>query len=407
MRNGWTINHYRFFRVLLGIYLLVHFAHLLPWAAELFSSDGMLADATSSPLLNAFPNLFSLIDAPWLVEVLVASGALAALALAMGRYDRLAALWLFYLLACLFGRNPLIANPSLPYVGWMLLLHVCVPKPRRGSVAADWRLPGALYLAAWVVLAAGYSYSGYTKLLSPAWVSGETVRIVLENPLARDHVWREWLLSTSPLLLQGVTWTVLYVELLFAPLAFWRRARPLLWLTMLLVQFGFLVLLNFADLTFPMLLIHLLTFDPAWVRPLQTKKGTERILYDGECGFCHGFVRFVLAEDRQVVFKFAPLQRMGAQQVAPLAGPEQEESLASLRVLCPDGTVRLRSRAVAHVLERLGGLWRLVALLIYAVPRPVADLGYDTVALIRRRLLPRPAGLCPLLPPALAARFEG
>jgi hypothetical protein len=40
-----------------------------------------------------------------------------------------------------------------------------------------------------------------------------------------------------------------------------RRLRPLAWTAMLLVHFGFLFLLNSPDLTAPMLLFHLLTFD--------------------------------------------------------------------------------------------------------------------------------------------------
>jgi hypothetical protein len=56
-------------------------------------------------------------------------------------------------------------------------------------------LPRHLFAAAWVALALSYSPSGYTKLLSPAWVDGETIRLVLENPLARDHALRSAVLA--------------------------------------------------------------------------------------------------------------------------------------------------------------------------------------------------------------------
>jgi hypothetical protein len=32
MRNGWTGGQYSLFRAVFGIYLLVHFAQLTPWA---------------------------------------------------------------------------------------------------------------------------------------------------------------------------------------------------------------------------------------------------------------------------------------------------------------------------------------------------------------------------------------
>jgi len=110
-----------------------------------------------------------------------------------------------------------------------------------------------------VVLALSYSYSGYTKLLSPGWVNGSAIAEVLQNPLARQNWVTALMLALLPMVLKGLKWTVLTVELLFAPLCLRSRARPWLWLwlIMLLVQFGFLLCLDFADLTLPMLLAHL------------------------------------------------------------------------------------------------------------------------------------------------------
>src|SRR5215468_6604128 len=51
-------------------------------------------------------------------------------------YHRTAALLLWYLSACLFGRNPLISNPALPFIGWLLLLHTLLPKAPYGSLTA-------------------------------------------------------------------------------------------------------------------------------------------------------------------------------------------------------------------------------------------------------------------------------
>ena len=43
--------------------------------------------------------------------------------LAAGYYDRIAGIVAAVILGWLFARNPLIANPSLPVVGWMLIAH--------------------------------------------------------------------------------------------------------------------------------------------------------------------------------------------------------------------------------------------------------------------------------------------
>src|SRR5207249_3251838 len=139
MSNGWTGGQYSAFRALFGIYLCIHFAHLLPWSAELFSGEGVLPDGRLSPIFATFPNLYALSDAPWFVYGTLALAAVAALAFAAGWHDRLAALWIWVVLAGLYGRNPLIANPSLPYVGFMLLAHLFVPAAPFGSAAARGR----------------------------------------------------------------------------------------------------------------------------------------------------------------------------------------------------------------------------------------------------------------------------
>ncbi|MHC4379553.1 MAG: hypothetical protein ACYSU1_00485, partial [Planctomycetota bacterium] len=117
MRNSWTGGQYSIFRALFGSYLLVHFLQLIPWATELFSNVGVLPDAGLSPFLILFPNILMLWDGPWFVTCMLVFASALSLLLAIGKYDRIAAVLLWYLLACLFGRNPLILNPGLPYVG--------------------------------------------------------------------------------------------------------------------------------------------------------------------------------------------------------------------------------------------------------------------------------------------------
>src|SRR5262249_54671520 len=192
--------------------------------------------------------------------------------------------------ACLFGRNPLISNPSIPLIGWMLLAHLFLPPAPYGSLAArgrvdpggGWRMPPAIFAAAWIVMALAYSYSGYTKLVSPSWRDGTALSRMLDNPLARPRWLRETLLLLPPWFLHLGTWAALFLELSFAPLALLRRLRPWLWGAMLLMHLSLIALVNFADLSLGMVMVHLFTFDPGWIRPKGTK--TERIFYDGHCG---------------------------------------------------------------------------------------------------------------------------
>lgn len=265
MTTGWDRDRYALFRISFGLYLLVHFAQLLPWSAELFSDGGMLPDAALSPLIRAFPNVLGVVDSPAFVELFVLGGALLCLPFILGWKDRLAAVGIWFVWACLFGRNPLIANPGLPYVGLLLLVHACLDPRRPG-----WRMPASIHRAVWIVMAVGYSYSGLTKLVSPSWIDGTAVAHILANPLARPTALRAWLLD-QPALLTVASYGALALEILYAPLALSRRARPWIWAAMLAMHLALVVLIDFADLTMGMVALHAFTFEPAWVERFLTR----------------------------------------------------------------------------------------------------------------------------------------
>jgi len=410
--TGWTGGQWSLVRLVFGVYLLVHFAQLVPWAAELFSRDGLLPDAASSPLARAFPNVLAVWDAPAVATGLVVLAAALAIPFALGWHDRWAAVGIWYVGACLVGRNPLVLNPSLPFIGWMLLAHACLPRAPYGSLDArgrvdpdgGWTMPPAIHRAAWIVMAAGYSYSGLTKLASPSWVDGTALARVLDNPLARATALRDALLGLPAPALAAGTWAALGLELLFAPLALVRPLRPWLWTALLALHLGLLALIDFTDLSLGMVMLHLFTFDPAWVR-LRDPSVTELIFYDGSCGLCHRAVRMVLAEDRgRPAFRFAPLGGAAFHAAVP---PEVRAGLPdSLVVVRDDGAVLVRWAAVLHVLARLGGIWRALGVAGRLVPRPVGDWLYGRVARVRFRLFARPTDACPILPPGLRARFD-
>lgn len=397
-----TGAQYSLFRALLGGYLMVHFAYLLPFAAELFSNQGMLPTGDLSPLFALSPSLFHISDAPWFVMTMVGSGVVAGGALALGRFDRIGGAWLLLLLVSLFARNPLIANPALPYVGFMLLLHLFVPPAPYGSLramgrtnpGAGWQLPPHLFWAATVVMAISYSYSGYTKLLSPGWVAGETVALVLENPLARDWWLRDLFLALPSELLMGITWFILVVELLFAPLYLLRKARFGLWLGMLAVQFGFLFLLRFPDLTVGMLLFHLLTFDPRWLAPKTL--GHSTLHYDGDCGVCHTAVRFALAEIPEQTLKFRPMQRDASFDA---------EQVKTWELTTEQGLTFTKTDAAARLLQATGGISRALGSGLLCIPAPLRNGAYNLVARFRRQLSTQPTDLCPLISAEQRERF--
>jgi predicted DCC family thiol-disulfide oxidoreductase YuxK len=413
--NGWTGGQYSVFRFTLGVYLLVHLVRLVRLASEMSSDASVLGKASESALHPFFPNLLLFWDSSAGIVALLLVGTGLSVPFALGVCDRLVALILLYLGICLFTTSPLISNPSMPFIGWILLAHAFVPRRpygswdarRRVDPGADWRMPARIYTATWIVLAIGYAYSGATKLGSPSWVDGSALFQALSDPLAGRTLLGELVLLLPPPLISLATWSVLALEISFAPLAILRKARPWLWLALLGVQLSLMTMGCFADSSAGMLMLHFFAFDPAWVKGKEGGR-TATIFYDGGCGLCHRFVRFALAEDREGKhFRFAPLAGNAFAAVrSESARAETLDQIDSIVLSLSDGNLFVRGAAMLGIGKRLGGLWRAAALAAGVLPLRWLDAGYDGIAKARHRLFAAPPDACPILPPHLRARFD-
>ena len=65
-----------------------------------------------------------------------------------------------------------------------------------------------------------------------------------------------------------------------------------------------------------------------------------------------------------------------------------------------------KSTAVAYMLKRLGGGWRVAGAVVGVFPVGLRDRAYDWVAGVRGRLFGQPADVCPLVPANLRGRFD-
>jgi hypothetical protein len=260
-------RQFAIFRIVLGIYLAVHFVALVPYGAEVFSDRGVLADARLNFTYGIFPNLLEHFDSPAFVVTFLTGLSILSVIFAAGLFRRIVAVLLWYGWACLFNRNNLINNPSIPYIGLVLLLTLLVPTGEsltRKCTNRPWQFPSMVYWTAWILLAAGYSFSGWMKLQSPSWIDGSALFHVLNNPLARPGHARDFLLALPTSWLRLLTWGALAAELLFLPLSISERSRMIAWCALASMNVAILFIVNFADLTFGMLMIHFFTYDPAW-----------------------------------------------------------------------------------------------------------------------------------------------
>jgi predicted DCC family thiol-disulfide oxidoreductase YuxK len=418
---GWTGGQYSIYR---GTLALVVAALLSTQAFALANGRGRLA-APGAGFVDGVQ--LALIAAGFvLAAVLVA-------ALAAGRRDRLAAQLLapFLLFAELIGHAPTfmpalgdaIAGRTALVPALLLLLHARVPAAPFGALDArdrtdprgDWQRPAWQTDLGWLLLTVVLA-----ARLGLLWQVG-----------ARD-----------PLAGRGFALAAGGLELGLAALGLGlRRGRRTAWSVLALfglawaaaartIEGAGLPELASGSLNLGLLLIfaceptwwsgrRLASADRAASAPGKSRADRAgspralpaRLFYDGDCGFCHRSVRFILSEElatpADLRLRFAPLgsdtfrERMADHpELDPASLPD------SIVLELEDGRILTRSTAALEIASRLGGFWRLVALAGRLVPMPVRDAGYDAIARVRKRLFAQPKDACPILPPDLRSRFD-
>jgi predicted DCC family thiol-disulfide oxidoreductase YuxK len=125
------------------------------------------------------------------------------------------------------------------------------------------------------------------------------------------------------------------------------------------------------------------------------------IVFDGVCVLCTGSARFVIERDGARAFRFATTQSPLGQALFRHYGLDTEAFETNLVLI--DGRAYGKLDSVAAVCWRLGGGWRLLAVLRF-IPRPIADWLYDRIAKNRYTLFGRTEA-CMIPPPEWRARF--
>ena len=124
------------------------------------------------------------------------------------------------------------------------------------------------------------------------------------------------------------------------------------------------------------------------------------IFFDGVCGFCNRFVDFVIWADLRREILFSPVQ--GETSVKFSLYQDQPPREWKIAYVDEKGLYE-GADAILLVLKRLGGLWRLPALLIY-IPRPVKDYFYGVISRNRYSIFGK-RGTCRVPSPEERERF--
>ena len=101
------------------------------------------------------------------------------------------------------------------------------------------------------------------------------------------------------------------------------------------------------------------------------------ILFDGVCNFCNGAVNFIIRQDKNRIFRFAPLQSTAGQSLLQQHGLSQTD-LNSF-VLLENGKAFKKTTAALKVANRLPLYWRWTNL-FWIIPAPFRDIFYNAIA---------------------------
>ncbi len=127
------------------------------------------------------------------------------------------------------------------------------------------------------------------------------------------------------------------------------------------------------------------------------------IVFDGHCGFCSGWARFVLRHDRKRVFRLLPAQTGLGRALYRHYGLDPEDY--ETNILIEGGKAWFRSEASIRMAEGLGMPWAIAGA-FRALPRGLRDRLYGVVARNRLRIAGRTEA-CMRPEPADADRFLG
>ena len=138
--------------------------------------------------------------------------------------------------------------------------------------------------------------------------------------------------------------------------------------------------------------------------------GRALMLFDGLCGLCNGAVRWVTQHDHADRFRFTPLQSELTATILRRHGIDREAILKgnTVYLVLDAGTEHERlltkSNVTVNMLLVLGGRWRVLGYLLWAVPSFVRNAAYSIFARYRYRLTGR-YEVCPLPTDAERMKF--
>lgn len=133
-----------------------------------------------------------------------------------------------------------------------------------------------------------------------------------------------------------------------------------------------------------------------------TRMPQPMLVFDGDCGFCHRAVQFILAHERRSDLLFIPRNSARGLLLRDRYHLQNVESLLWIE----EDRAFIEWKAVLHTALYVGGIYAGLARVANLLPATMLNRAYRLIARIRKRLAGPPRH-CLLLSPAQQQRFLG
>ncbi len=365
-------------RIALGVYLMIYFLRLLPYSTILFSDQGMVTDITLNftyPFTFWFIHYFT---SPTTITFLLCVLILISVLFTFGIYRLCTAflLWIGWLI--LFNLNNLTSDPSLAYVGLLLLVYAIVPKGeplvlgQRFLVSdVSWYMPSIMYWGLWFILGLSFTNSGIEKFSSELWTSGTALYYFSTGPIALSNQFVGWI-STWPIIVTAtITWLVLYTQILAIVMVCFRKTRIIFWFITTGFFFIAIGVLDLFEVLIGMLLFYTFLIESRW--GIKRKKLT--IWIDEHCPICLYYAKVIKNED---FYDSITILNFSDTTLTYHLTPQEIAKMNAI-VASNGTTLYTGSDAIIRSFIQLGGMWNFCYLLL-VIPKKIREGAYHAFA---------------------------
>ncbi len=186
-------------RSFFGLYFVYYAYKMFPYAEEIYGNSGIVPYLNFNWTYGYFPNIFSLAGSTQFVFMLHGLLILFGIMLAIGCLPRTSAFILWYLQTALYNRNVLTDDPSMAFVGLLLLTLTLIPNQLTlfGDRKKDVLIPYFVFFMPVFIFCITFTVSGLDKMSSNLWLKGTALYHMIELGIARNNFIVHFLLTHS------------------------------------------------------------------------------------------------------------------------------------------------------------------------------------------------------------------